>query len=97
MYTRKAQGNFFDVVDLDPYGCPSRFLDAAVQCVRDGGLLLITCTDMAVLAGNSPETCYVKYGAISLRNPACHEMVCVNILFLQARHYTLTIFRQGNW
>jgi tRNA (guanine26-N2/guanine27-N2)-dimethyltransferase len=64
-------------VDLDPYGCPSPFLDAAVQCVSDGGVLLVTCTDMAVLAGNCPETCYSKYGAISLHIKACHEMVCI--------------------
>ncbi|XP_054283171.1 tRNA (guanine(26)-N(2))-dimethyltransferase-like isoform X1 [Macrosteles quadrilineatus] len=74
MYQRKDAPEGFDVIDLDPYGCPSRFLDAAVQAVRDGGLLLVTCTDMAILAGNSPESCYVKYGAVSLRMPACHEM-----------------------
>ncbi|XP_076174180.1 tRNA (guanine(26)-N(2))-dimethyltransferase isoform X2 [Ptiloglossa arizonensis] len=64
----------FDVIDLDPYGCPTIFLDGAVQCVSDGGLLMITATDMAVLAGNSPETCYLKYGAISLKSKACHEI-----------------------
>ncbi|KAG5865910.1 hypothetical protein JTB14_011379 [Gonioctena quinquepunctata] len=64
----------FDVIDLDPYGCPSIFLDSAVQAIKEGGLLLITATDMAVLAGNSPETCYSKYGAISLRMKCCHEM-----------------------
>lgn len=69
----------FDAVDLDPYGCPTMFLDAAVQCVADGGLLLVTATDMAILAGNSPETCYVKYGAISLKSKACHEIVRINI------------------
>jgi len=65
----------FHAVDLDPYGCPSIFLDSAVQSIVDGGILLVTCTDMAVLCGNTPSTCYVKYGAVSLRNKACHEMV----------------------
>lgn len=64
----------FDVIDLDPYGCPSIFLDSAIQAIKNGGLLLITATDMAVLAGNSPEACYSKYGAISLRMKCCHEM-----------------------
>lgn len=67
----------FEAIDLDPYGCPSIFLDSAVQSVKDGGILLVTSTDMAVLCGNAPSTCYVKYGAISLRNKACHEMVCI--------------------
>lgn len=75
MYKNKNKRDRFTALDLDPYGCPSIFLDGAVQCVKDGGLLLVTATDMAVLAGNSPETCYVKYGAVSLKSKACHEIV----------------------
>lgn len=74
MYAYRHPSKRVQAVDLDPYGCPTQFLDSAVQCVADGGLLLVTCTDMAVLAGNSPETCHAKYGAVSLRNKACHEM-----------------------
>lgn len=47
-------------VDLDPYGTPSIFLDSAVQAVSEGGLLLCTATDMAVLCGNNAEVCYSK-------------------------------------
>lgn len=79
MYQHKRE-NQFDAIDLDPYGCPSIFLDSAVQAIKDGGLLLVTATDMAVLAGNSPETCYSKYGAVSLRIKSCHEMVCSKFL-----------------
>ncbi|XP_046385091.1 probable tRNA (guanine(26)-N(2))-dimethyltransferase [Ischnura elegans] len=75
MYShRRPVENRFDAIDLDPYGCPSIFLDSAVQSLADGGLMLVTATDMAVLAGNAPETCYSKYGAISLHTKACHEM-----------------------
>ncbi|XP_071442282.1 tRNA (guanine(26)-N(2))-dimethyltransferase [Hetaerina americana] len=75
MYShRRPLEKRFDAIDLDPYGCPSTFLDSAVQSLADGGLLLVTATDMAVLAGNAPETCYSKYGAISLHSKACHEM-----------------------
>jgi len=28
----------FDVIDLDPYGTPSQFLDATLQAVSDGGV-----------------------------------------------------------
>ncbi|XP_065353089.1 tRNA (guanine(26)-N(2))-dimethyltransferase [Cloeon dipterum] len=66
--------NEFDAIDLDPFGCPSIFLDSAVQSVKNGGVLLVTATDMAVLAGNSAETCFVKYGAVSLRSKCCHEI-----------------------
>jgi len=74
MYKHKKSEDRFDVIDLDPYGSPTPFLDAAVQAVSDGGLLCVTATDMAVLCGNSPETCYTKYGAIALKSKSCHEM-----------------------
>ncbi|XP_016963912.1 probable tRNA (guanine(26)-N(2))-dimethyltransferase [Drosophila biarmipes] len=74
MYLSTHAEKRFDAVDLDPYGCPNRFLDGAMQCLVDGGLLLVTATDMAVLAGNAPEACYVKYGSVPLRMKCCHEM-----------------------
>ncbi len=51
---------FLSQVDLDPYGSPSAFLDSAVQSVADGGMLLCTATDMAVLCGGNGEVCYSK-------------------------------------
>lgn len=86
MYTSRGRSDRFDVVDLDPYGSPSPFLDSAVQCVSEGGLLCVTCTDMAVLCGNAAETCRAKYGAISLRAPYCHEMALRIILQSIAGH-----------
>uniref|UniRef100_A0A182P4Q4 tRNA (guanine(26)-N(2))-dimethyltransferase n=1 Tax=Anopheles epiroticus TaxID=199890 RepID=A0A182P4Q4_9DIPT len=74
MYMSTKPDQRFTAIDLDPYGHPTRFLDGAVQSIEDGGLLLITATDMAVLAGNSPEACYVKYGSVPLKTKACHEM-----------------------
>ncbi|CAD6203066.1 unnamed protein product [Miscanthus lutarioriparius] len=64
----------FDVVDLDPYGSPSIFLDSAVQAVADGGLLMCTATDMAVLCGTNGEVCYSKYGSFPTKGKYCHEM-----------------------
>ncbi|KAL2528598.1 putative tRNA (guanine(26)-N(2))-dimethyltransferase 2 [Forsythia ovata] len=64
----------FEVVDLDPYGSPSVFLDSAVQSVVDGGMLMCTATDMAVLCGGNGEVCYSKYGSYPLRGKYCHEM-----------------------
>lgn len=64
----------FDVVDLDPYGSPSVFLDSAIQSVADGGMLMCTATDMAVLCGGNGEVCYSKYGSYPLRGKYCHEM-----------------------
>ncbi|KAK3098987.1 hypothetical protein FSP39_024964 [Pinctada imbricata] len=80
MYQNRGAKDRFDVIDLDPYGSPHQFLDAAVQAVGNGGLLCITCTDAAVLCGNFGETCYSKYGSMSLRTRYCHEMALRIIL-----------------
>jgi tRNA (guanine26-N2/guanine27-N2)-dimethyltransferase len=69
-----ANPSGFDAVDLDPYGSPSQLLDSAVQAVDEGGLLLVTATDMAVLCGNNGEACFAKYGVYPLHRPYCHEM-----------------------
>ena len=74
MYHHRDPLQQFDVVDLDPYGSASPFLDAAVQTVADGGLLCVTCTDMTVLSGNFPEVCYAKYGATPIKARYTHEM-----------------------
>jgi N2,N2-dimethylguanosine tRNA methyltransferase len=39
MYSHSPERNRVDVVDLDPYGTAAPFIDAAVQCLIDGGCL----------------------------------------------------------
>jgi len=63
----------FDVVDLDPYGTAAPFFDAAVMSLREGGLLCVTCTDAAILCGNTPEKCFTMYGSLPLRAKFAHE------------------------
>lgn len=80
MYKRRhPPSSRFDAIDLDPYGSAATFLDSAVQAVSDGGILLVTCTDMGVLCGNHSEACFGKYGSMSLKAKFCHEMVSVAI------------------
>eukprot|EP00933_Yihiella_yeosuensis_P019108 TRINITY_DN15505_c3_g1_i1.p1 TRINITY_DN15505_c3_g1~~TRINITY_DN15505_c3_g1_i1.p1 ORF type:complete len:548 (+),score=111.25 TRINITY_DN15505_c3_g1_i1:89-1732(+) len=80
MYANRARGasglgdEAYDVIDLDPYGTVSPFIDAAVQAIGDGGLLCITSTDMPVLGGNHPETSFARYGGSALKASYVHEM-----------------------
>lgn len=37
MYEKRRKTERYDVIDLDPYGSPTSFLDAAVQAVSEGG------------------------------------------------------------
>lgn len=59
----------FHVVDLDPYGTAAPFLDSAIQCIKDDGILLVTSTDAGVLAGSGyPEKCFALYGGNNFGN-----------------------------
>lgn len=81
----QMKGSRLDVIDLDPYGSASPFLDSALQAIHDGGLICITCTDMAILCASYPEVCNSKYSAIPLRGEICHEMALRIILGLAER------------
>jgi tRNA (guanine26-N2/guanine27-N2)-dimethyltransferase len=66
--------NRFDYVDIDPYGSPAQFLDSAVRCTRDGGVVALTATDMAPLCGVNPVACLRKYGGRPMRASYTHEV-----------------------
>lgn len=93
MYAYKTKN--VHVVDLDPYGSATPFMDAAVQAVRDDGLLLVTCTDLSVLAGNRyPEKCFSHYGGTTLHSEACHESairLVLNMIASTAARYGRSI------
>lgn len=82
--------NRIDVIDLDPFGTPSHFLDSAVQAINEGGLLCVTCTDMACLCGNHPASVLAKYGSIPIKSRFCHEMalrIVLNSIDTHANRY----------
>lgn len=70
----------WDVIDLDPYGSAAPFLDAAVQGIASGGLLCITCTDMAALGGAHPETCFGRYAGMPIQRAGYLQEVALRIL-----------------
>ncbi|CAI4210613.1 unnamed protein product [Parascedosporium putredinis] len=90
-----SKANKYDVIDLDPYGTAAPFLDAAVQCVKDGGMLCVTCTDSAVWAGHSYcEKSYVLYGGIPVKAFYSHEVglrLVLHAIATSAARYGLTI------
>ncbi|MBI2546655.1 hypothetical protein HYV81_05750 [Candidatus Woesearchaeota archaeon] len=64
----------FDYIDIDPFGNPNNFLDAAVKRIAKVGILAVTATDTSALAGTFPEACRRKYWANPLRNEEMHEI-----------------------
>lgn len=64
----------FDYIDIDPFGSPNHFLDAACKRIARDGILAVTATDTPALCGTYPETCKRKYDAHSYRTPFMHEL-----------------------
>ncbi|KAK9475558.1 N2,N2-dimethylguanosine tRNA methyltransferase-domain-containing protein [Dipodascopsis tothii] len=93
MYAHKEQP--FHCIDLDPYGTAAPFVDAAVQSIASGGLLLVTCTDLSILAGSGyPEKCFTNYGGMTCRSEFSHESalrLVLSMLSTSAGRYGRTI------
>jgi tRNA (guanine26-N2/guanine27-N2)-dimethyltransferase len=64
----------FDYIDVDPFGTPNPFLDAAVQSIKRGGILGVTATDTAALAGTYPAATARKYWSVPSRTWLMHEV-----------------------
>ena len=82
----------YDVIDLDPYGSAAPFIDAAMQSIVNGGLLAITCTDMAALGGSHPETCYGRYGSFPIQRSGYLQELALRILLY---HVSIVAGRYG--
>lgn len=63
----------FAAIDLDPFGTPAPFLAAALQALRNKGILSLSATDLPALCGAQPRVCQRRYQARPLRGPACSE------------------------
>ena len=72
MFLRMKRGEF-DVIDIDPFGTPSPFLDSAGYCARRNSLLCVTATDTSALCGTYKEPCIRKYNAKPYKSEYCHE------------------------
>ncbi|KAJ6115153.1 tRNA (guanine(26)-N(2))-dimethyltransferase [Penicillium sp. IBT 16267x] len=85
----------FDVIDLDPYGTAAPFLDGAVQGIKDGGLLCVTCTDASIWASTGyAEKSFSLYGGMPIKGSHSHEgglRLILHSLSMSAGKYGLAI------
>ena len=63
----------FDVIDIDPFGTPSYFIDSASYSLKKDSLLCVTATDTSALCGTYKEPCIRKYNAKPYKSEYCHE------------------------
>jgi tRNA (guanine26-N2/guanine27-N2)-dimethyltransferase len=73
----------FDIVDIDPFGSPAPFLDAATASAK--GLLTVTATDTAPLCGAHLNSGMRKYAAVPLNTEYHSEMGARILLGYMAR------------
>ncbi len=63
----------FSVIDLDPFGGSAPYIYDLMKILSDGGYLLVTATDTAVLCGAHEKACIKIYDAKPLHNELCQE------------------------
>lgn len=84
----------FDIIDLDPFGSPSPYVDCVLRSVSDHGLISITATDTAVLCGVYPKVCFRKYYGFPIRSEYSNEIgtrLLVSFIALTASRFDLSI------
>lgn len=80
-YNLKAQELMYkkhvDCIEVDPFGSPAPFLDAAISQTNHNGLLCVTATDTASLCGVYPKKALRRY------NLQIHKTLCYDELGLR--------------
>lgn len=80
-------------IDLDPFGSPSPFLQSLSHSITHNGVLLVTATDTAPLAGASPNAAMRKYHVVAKRLPWYKEFA-VRVLLGYVQHH-LMVFEKA--
>jgi tRNA (guanine26-N2/guanine27-N2)-dimethyltransferase len=90
------------VVDVDPFGSPSRYLDCAIRATFHGGLLSTTATDLTVLHGLFPVACKRKYYGTPVKAAYGDEIAlrlilgCTNLIAGRLDVKIVPLFVQNN-
>ncbi|MEM0075720.1 MAG: tRNA (guanine(10)-N(2))-dimethyltransferase [Conexivisphaerales archaeon] len=68
-----------DIIDIDPFGSPTSYVESAIRALKDGGLLSLTATDTAALSGVYKDVAFRRYFAKSIRAD-CSKEVALRLL-----------------
>ena len=90
------------IVDIDPFGSPSRYLDCGIRATFHGGLLSVTATDLPVLHGLFPKACKRKYYGTPVKTEYGNEIAlrlvlgCINLVAGRLDVMIAPLFVQNN-
>lgn len=68
------------IVDVDPFGSPTKFIDCAIRATMHGGILSTTATDLQVLHGLFNIACKRKYHGTPIKTEYSNEIAIRLIL-----------------
>jgi len=68
------------IVDIDPFGSPSKYIDCGVRATMHGGLLSVTATDLQVLHGLFNNAAKRRYYGIPIKTKFSNEIAIRLIL-----------------
>jgi len=68
------------IVDLDPFGAPTKYLDCAIRATMHGGMLSTTATDLQVLHGLFKLACKRRYSGVPIKTEYGNEIAIRLIL-----------------
>ena len=96
------RGNRGAIVDIDPFGSPSKFIDCGIRATIHGGLLSITATDLQVLHGLFQDSCKRKYFGTPVKAEFGNEIAlrlvlgCAHLIAGRLDVQCLPLFVQNN-
>ena len=65
--------NFYNLIDIDPFGSFTKFLDSTARAANHESFVGLTATDNGPVSGSYPKVCQRRYGSRPLRNSFMHE------------------------
>ena len=77
-YSKKGKRG--SIVDVDPFGSPTKYFDCAIRATMHGGMLSVTATDLQVLHGLSKRSCQRKYHGMPIKTEYSNEIAIRLIL-----------------
>jgi len=63
----------YDAVDIDPFGSPAPYILAAINTLRNRGILAVTATDTGALCGTYQKPCLRRYDALNSKSISSKE------------------------
>ncbi|MGC1119733.1 MAG: 50S ribosomal protein L11 methyltransferase [Candidatus Methanofastidiosia archaeon] len=80
----------FEVIDVDPFGSPSYYLDSVINGLDYDSFLFVTATDIKALCGYAGKAALRKYGIKTVKTPFSKELgvrVLVTAILREAAKY----------